>query len=74
MNRAARDGKSVKRFERSHELDIALYKNYLVLLLKITTLPAFHFTDAKKWEVKASLYKIYNVKIKYRLYLTTDAN
>ena len=29
MNRSAREGKSVKRFERSNGPDIALYKNYL---------------------------------------------
>ena len=29
MNRSAREGKSVKRFERSSGPDIALYKNYL---------------------------------------------
>ena len=29
MNRSAREGKSVKRFERSNGLDTALYKNYL---------------------------------------------
>ena len=28
MNRSAREGKSVKRFERSSGPDIALYKNY----------------------------------------------
>ena len=32
MNRSAREGKSVKRFERSNGPDIALYKNYLYLL------------------------------------------
>ena len=31
MNRSAREGKSVKRFERSNGPDIALYKNYLYL-------------------------------------------
>ena len=31
MNRSARGGKSVKRFERSNGLDTALYKNYLYL-------------------------------------------
>ena len=30
MNRSAREGKSVKRFERSSGTDIALYKNYLL--------------------------------------------
>ena len=30
MNRSAREGKSVKRFERSSGPDIALYKNYLL--------------------------------------------
>ena len=29
MNRSAREGKSVKRFERSDGLDTVLYKNYL---------------------------------------------
>ena len=33
MNRSAREGKSVKRFERSNGPDIALYKNYLYLYL-----------------------------------------
>ena len=33
MNRSAREGKSVKRFERSSRPDIALYKNYLYLYL-----------------------------------------
>ena len=32
MNRSAREGKSVKRFERPSGPDIALYKNYLLLL------------------------------------------
>ena len=31
MNRSAREGESVKRFERSNGPDIALYKNYLYL-------------------------------------------
>ena len=31
MSRSAREGKSVKRFERSNGPDIALYKNYLFL-------------------------------------------
>ena len=31
MNRSAREGKSVKTFERSNGPDIALYKNYLFL-------------------------------------------
>ena len=29
MNRSVREGKSVKRFERSNGPDIALYKNYI---------------------------------------------
>ena len=32
MNRSVRDGKSVKRFERSNGLDTALYKNYLFIM------------------------------------------
>ena len=35
MNRSAREGKSVKRFERSNGPDIALYKNYLYLYKNI---------------------------------------
>ena len=36
MNRSARDAKSVKRFERSNGLDIALYKkNYLYLIIAV---------------------------------------
>ena len=35
MNRSAREGKSVKRFERSNGPDIALYKNYLYLFLHL---------------------------------------
>ena len=35
MNRSAREGKSVKRFERSSGPDIALYKNYLYLFFLI---------------------------------------
>ena len=31
MNRSAREGKSVKRFEQFNGLDTALYKNYLYL-------------------------------------------
>ena len=37
MNRSAREGKSVKRFERSSGPDIALYKNYLYIYLYHTT-------------------------------------
>ena len=33
MNRSVREGKIVKRFERSNGLDTALYKNYLYLYL-----------------------------------------
>ena len=33
MNRSAREGKSVKRFERSDGLDTALYKNYLYVYI-----------------------------------------
>ena len=32
-NRSVREGKRVKQFERSNELDTALYKNYLYLYL-----------------------------------------
>ena len=32
MNRSVREGKSVKRFERSNGLDTALFKNYLFFL------------------------------------------
>ena len=35
MNRSARGAKSVKCFERSKGLDIALYKNYLYLLFYV---------------------------------------
>ena len=39
MNRSARGGKGVKRFERSNGLDTALclYKNYLYLFLPLPT-------------------------------------
>ena len=33
MNRSAKGGKSVKRFERSNGVDTALYKNYLYLYI-----------------------------------------
>ena len=38
MNRSAREGKSVKRFERSSGPDIALYKNYLFLITNMVYL------------------------------------
>ena len=40
MNRSAREGKSVKRFERSSGPDIALYKNYLYYLYLLHNLPS----------------------------------
>ena len=36
MNRSVREGKNVKRFERSNGLDTALYKNYLYLFIILT--------------------------------------
>ena len=46
MNRSAREGKSVKRFERSNGPDIALYKNYLFLPLH--TCPCAHVHGMKR--------------------------
>ena len=42
MNRSAREGKSVKRFERSSGPDIALYKNYITL----------HYNTGESREIK----------------------
>ena len=36
MNRSARGAKSVKHFERSSELDTALYENYLCFTMHMT--------------------------------------
>ena len=44
MNRSVREGKSVKRFERSNGLDTALYKNYLYLIIPSNITPSFHPT------------------------------
>ena len=57
MNRSAREGKSVKRFERSNGPDIALYKNYIIFFFN-------SFASAPLNATKIAVKKVSDVDVR----------